>query len=362
MARNGRGAHEFIYPGERIEPKVLRIFQKLMQQGLESPDITYGNGTIEQTPTTPVVFAGTPTTIFFKCKDEPEREGKLTLKGIINGEKREWAIDVVEADSRQLPVSILWARERIRDLEDAVDYVVQKGSRQVHRKNGQIIKEIVEVSKKYSILSSLSSFVAVEERAEADKSTGEIVLRKVPILVTVGWHGMERFFAERAIPMRTEELFYSLPCENFQGKSRSFRTGVPEHLEVYGEVSCDRTPAKEDKTDILLAILSLQKAEGGFELTESISEVLHLDFNEIKKMASAIEADGEVDKCMLLSTALLLQVLEICFAHQRDIWAGVVKKSRDWFEHTIENIQPQLEGKALKTWTWEFAQNSGNGF
>ncbi len=49
---------------------------------------------------------------------------------------------------------------------------------------------IVSLSKKYRVLSSLTSYVAVETRKEKDKAKGEIVLRKVPVMVTMGWHGL----------------------------------------------------------------------------------------------------------------------------------------------------------------------------
>ena len=32
--------------------------------------------------------------------------------------------------------------------------------------------------------------MAVEERAEADKTVSEVAVRKVPALVTAGWHGI----------------------------------------------------------------------------------------------------------------------------------------------------------------------------
>jgi hypothetical protein len=46
----------------------------------------------------------------------------------------------------------------------------------------------VRLGKEYGLVSRHTSYLAVEEREEA--AEGEIVMRRVPVAVTRGWHGM----------------------------------------------------------------------------------------------------------------------------------------------------------------------------
>ncbi|MBW1802348.1 MAG: VWA domain-containing protein, partial [Deltaproteobacteria bacterium] len=69
-ARAGRGASEFIYPGERIEPKVLRIFSKATLDTLDDPKILWGTESPKQAPAAPVFFMGSPQTIFARIRPD----------------------------------------------------------------------------------------------------------------------------------------------------------------------------------------------------------------------------------------------------------------------------------------------------
>jgi Ca-activated chloride channel family protein len=187
LARAGKGASEFIYPGERIEPKVLRIFGRLSRGVLENPEIQWGEGRLEQAPASPAIFLESPVTIFAKGNAGVFSQDWVTVNGKVDGRERTWQVEVLEANHENLPLPLLWAREKIRDLEESGD---ERGSRQADRKKSKQQQAIVEISKRYGVLSQSTSYVAVEQREEKDKTTGEVVLRRVPALVTVGWHGM----------------------------------------------------------------------------------------------------------------------------------------------------------------------------
>ena len=195
LARVGRGASEFIYPGERIEPKVLKIFGKVDQTGIEDCRVLWPKERVEQAPAAPAIFLESPVTIFARGKAGDFAGDCITVKGKVNGKERNWRVEVVETDHESLPLPLLWARERIMDLEESGD---ERGSRQVDRKKSKQQQAVLEISKRYGILSQSTSYVAVEERDEKDKTRGEVVLRKVPVLVTVGWHGAGSLFG--AVP------------------------------------------------------------------------------------------------------------------------------------------------------------------
>jgi Ca-activated chloride channel family protein len=115
LARAGRGASEFIYPGERIEPKVLMLFNKINQKGLNKPSINWDKGAVEQAPFTPVIFFESPTTLFARCEGKELLTEKITVKGQVNGQEKEWEIEISDSNDKKVPVPILWAREKIRD-------------------------------------------------------------------------------------------------------------------------------------------------------------------------------------------------------------------------------------------------------
>ncbi len=359
LARAARGAYEFIYPGERIEPKVLRTFQKLMQESLTDIRILWDSEVVDQSPESTAIFMGSPLTILAKCSVELWREPRITVKGNVGGKVHDWHIDVVEANSESLPIHTLWARERIRDLENPEGSFAQRGSRQVERKLKQVRATLIDLSKRYGLLSGATSFVAIEEREEKDKTTGEVVLRKVPTLVTVGWHGMGNVLGAAAPDMysHADTAFYRMAssptCSSFS-EPRMLNSDMDLKSPMRSRF-VDRC-TREDKADILLSILSLQKAEGGFELEENVSRSLGLIHMKMRWIASDMEVGVEVDTFRLFSTALTLEVLEHHFSDMRSEWAALVQKSREWFDRILGDGKPRIQGEDLIAWVREYVK------
>jgi Ca-activated chloride channel family protein len=134
LARAGNGASELIHPGERIEPKVLSLFGKLGQAGLENASIAWGRQQVEQAPFIPAVFFDTPVTLFARSTAENFTGKEVVVKGKVNGAETTWKIPVLDAPNDDLPIPTLWARERVRDLEESGEVTGGKGSRQRERR------------------------------------------------------------------------------------------------------------------------------------------------------------------------------------------------------------------------------------
>lgn len=372
LARAGRGASEFVYPGERIEPKALRLFSKIKNKSLENPVISWGKD-VEQAPVDPVIFFGSPVTLFARYKGTNLPTEKITVKGHVDGQDRKWEIDITESHNENIPLPILWARERIRDLEETRSDLDERGSRQKGRKTDRWKEAILEISKKYNILSQSTSYLAIEEREEKDKTTGELVLRKIPGLVTKGWHGRASISGRRQGYAR--RVMFSMDLgEPLVSESR-----------VVSEMSADRYDGKmvflkeqttlkfpsEYKTDIVLAILSLQRAEGGMALNEEVSRMLGINFMEIMECSRRITIETEleriryfydrsIDGFVILSTAILLQTLEIYFQSERGDWGSVTGKSEGWLMHVIHEGRLRIEGRDLMSWAQGFVRNNVN--
>ena len=110
-----------------------------------------------------------------------------------------------------------------------------------------------------------------------------------------------------------------------------------------------RKPPRE-REDVLLAILSLQRAEGGMELDDLVAGSLGVSLKEIKTAAKQVRAGVKVDQFLLISTAIVLEVLRLNFPVERPVWEGVVRKSADWLADIVKRGEPTVQGEALKDW------------
>src|SRR4030095_4033166 len=205
VARASHGAAEFIYPGERIEPKVLRMFGRVHTPAFKHVHIDWRGLEVEQSPQVcPAVFGGDSLTVFGRLK------GGTTDKVVLHADAHTWEVPIALAQPEiNSPIPTLWARHRIRDLEGRHG-APRRGSTQAHRKADRSSvqgssgrsPDLIELGQRYGLLSSATSYVAIEERSAADKTTTQAVLRKVPIAITQGWHGRGSVLPSTAAVMR----------------------------------------------------------------------------------------------------------------------------------------------------------------
>jgi Ca-activated chloride channel homolog len=363
LARAGGGASDFIFPGERIEPKVLGLFGKIGQEMVTDLSISWGTSAAEQSPGMPVAFMGTPTSVFARIPGASIGKTNLKLKGKVGGRENSWDIEVVNLGEVDFPIPTLWARERIRDLEESGDALL-KGSRQKERKKDQVKEKIIEISKGFGVLSQSTSFVAVEERDEKDKTEGEVTLRKVPVLLTVGWHGAGRLHAPGMVYSRDTRTMACMDAVEISADLGPMPSvSDPDGFLSRSRVIQRKESIRDKKLDLLLHILSLQRPEGGMMLHPGIAGALGIDFDEIQRAAGKItvripilsEWRREIDPVLLLSTAILIQALESNFMDHRDKWERVVGKSRSWLEEIFQRLRPKINGDELMRFANRFA-------
>jgi Ca-activated chloride channel homolog len=354
LARTSKGAWEFIAPGERIEPKVLRIFDKMNSPFLDSLTISWPGDSPIQSPERPTFFLNYPQTIFAQLRAEAVSTTPVRVKGLAGKEELVWDVEMVEACSEKNFIPILWAGERIRDLEESCGEM--SGSRQRERKS-QVWKDaVIDLSREFNLLSKYTSFVAVEEREEKDRTTDELVLRKVPAQLTTGWHGLRNnmpqfsarrvaksaspFWFSKSVDYMADEVCES--CELPVFSRRAIKAGVSD---------------EKDKFSLVLTILAAQTAEGGLLLNKEISEAIGVNEREIRQYARDLKINLPVDPYLLLSTAILIAVLETHFTDQTNLWKGPIKKSQDWLTQIFMKGSPKIYDKALSAWTEEFVKD-----
>jgi hypothetical protein len=81
----------------------------------------------------------------------------------------------------------MWARRTIQSLEEVNGPMVRARKRKLTREQ----EKVIQLSKQFNVLSSLSTFIAIEHRSEAERNEGQPALRRVPVQIAMNWGGME---------------------------------------------------------------------------------------------------------------------------------------------------------------------------
>jgi Ca-activated chloride channel family protein len=375
VARVSRGAAEFIYPGERIEPKVLRMFGRVNTPAVKSVAVDWRGLDVEQAPAEcPPVFGGDSLTVFGRVKS-----GSAD-RVVLSADERSWEIplDLGQAEEAG-PIPTLWARQRIRDLE-AGHGAPARGSNQARRsKEDRTHVLLVELGERYGLMSSATSYVAVEERSEADKTKTQAELRKVPIAITRGWHGRGTVLHKAmpapamramstglqhalamappppagAVPESTGAFMDLAGEEPMPAEFQEERVQMARSGSVLGrlfggrhERAKKKAPAARPRVtgarqvdpkeldqavldaldsagDRLFDLLMTQQADGSFRLSEALLRWLG---SRAAKVEAAAAKQGEA----LVATAVALELLRTEAADRADEWKPAAAKAERW--------------------------------
>ncbi len=361
IARSSGGASEMIAPDERIEPKILRIFRKVVNGRIRDLTIDWGMDA-EQSPADGVAFVGQGTSIFARCTGKAEKK-TIRITGETRSGSRTWDVPLEPVD-QEIPISILWAREKIRDIEEGIIEVV--GSRQSERTDKKYRQAIIDISRKYGIISSKTSYVGIEKRSAPDKSTAEMALRKVPVMLTKDWGGfasaaMRRNDRAQGMPLfmrisassQVQCSVQSMPDIQERNTPYKHRTRLDLSIPAFLRRSAAAHPAP-NRQDFLFELLSLQRANGGFDFDESLLKQAKL--SDLLSMAEKIDMHKDGDKAGILMTVVILIILETQFLARSDEWESVVWKSRAWLQAEIEKTRPTIENQPIEQWMRNYIQ------
>jgi Ca-activated chloride channel family protein len=364
VARASHGAAEFIYPGERIEPKVLRMFGRVHTPAFKHVHIDWGGLEVEQAPAVcPAVFGGDSLTVFGRLKGgttDKVASGR-SPDVVLHADAHTWEVAIaLEQPETGGPIPTLWARHRIRDLEGRHGAPL-RGSTQAQRKADRSSAQgssgrspdLVELGQRYGLLSSATSYVAVEERSAADKTTTQAVLRKVPIAITQGWHGrgsvLPAMAAVRQVGMALPAQASSPPLEiEFQarasapevtGQLRSARRRLTQALGMENKLADWRAQPPQRvgerqhaaTADRLFELLMTQQAEGSFRFSPVLQQWLGRRWPAVK---AAAEHHGEA----LVATAVVVALLAQEAADRADEWGPAVAKAQHWLAQQGRHI------------------------
>lgn len=335
MAKLTGGDYIFVHPGERIDLKIISLFKNLNMSAVENLKIDLGidENLIEQAPERLAAFDNNNYSIYARIKKDFMPE-KIVLKGIYNGQEIRWDLPVDEKINNDSGyISKFWAREKIRELEGGSFQMF--GSQQKERKNKNIDNLIVELSKKYGVVSSKTSFISVEERSEEEKTKGEVELVKVPTLITYGWHRIKAYETSIKESITLRDI------------------GAPlvKYFRVFDYLDENKTK-RQLKDSILVDILSCQMPDGGFKISSNLFKSLKISKEDIERLAAKIAvAQPGMDlseKIRLLSTALIVMILERYYKDVSNSWENLIKKSIHWYEQVLSKYNPEINKQTLR--------------
>jgi hypothetical protein len=331
LARAGGGAAEFIFAGERIEPKVVRQFGRLLSPALTNVRVDWGASDI--TPATssmPPVFSGDRLLAYALANGVASSVIRLSADSPAGPLSLEAAIDSSHT-TRGRAVGTLAARARIRELEESPEWLTSRGSRQTQRKASAVRHEIVSLAVKYGLVSRETSFVAVERRDVPVQ--GGMVLRRVPIAVTSGWGGVEfafrnAMFGSAVPPTRSmDDTAAVLSITNAAPEiaQRLIVRDPPVRLESAARGQRQR-PAPVSP---MQALVALQRADGSWDLTRDLAEAIGC---KLTGLEAALQGATDEEARRAWATALAIVWLEIRAQQSHDQWRLLVAKARNWLD------------------------------
>jgi hypothetical protein len=341
LARVGRGSAEFIYPSERIEPKVLRVLGRVLSPALADVSLEWIGGEVTQAPRAlPPVFAGGRVLAYGAVKDARPTSARLSASGPSGPLSFEIPFDAIRVMSGRI-IAPLAARARIRELEESGDWLAARGSRQVGRRNNRVAQEIIDLSVRHGLMSRETSFVAVERRETP--VVGDIQLRRVPIALTTGWGALDhrRQPAAGATRMLASIAYASSPRsleDATTGLSAPLRAlGVDRWTDavrdtaasIRGQFKGRAEPARTPPG--LQSLVALQGADGAWDLTVELAAALGRTLRELEAAIAGVSGSpSEVRRAW--ATALALAWVELRAMGVEEQWRLLARKAQKWLD------------------------------
>ena len=186
LARATGGEAEFIAPGERIDDKVLRTFARLASPMVSDVTVDWGGCDVQTLAELPPVFDGDVLTVFGRAPGKLPRAVTLSCRSRTGPVK--WDVPVPAPAADGGVIATMWARRAIQSLEEV------NGLHARRYRPGKPTREaatLVNLSKQFGLLSSLTTFIAIEHRSPRERNEGRPALRRVPVMLADGWGGIE---------------------------------------------------------------------------------------------------------------------------------------------------------------------------
>jgi len=186
LAKRTGGAVEFMYPGERIDEKVVAQFARALALRVTDVQLSFRGEDLHvesQAPAElPPLVDGEPWVIFTRFSGHGR--GQAEIRGRCGHEPFLLHVPVDLSAALDRPVlAQFWATERIRDWEAAG---VQG------RRAERMQERITALAVQYGIMSPYTAFLVIEERRGERRANGLPTTRVVPVNLPASWAMFQR--------------------------------------------------------------------------------------------------------------------------------------------------------------------------
>jgi Ca-activated chloride channel family protein len=339
LARAGRGAAEFIHPGERLEAKIVRQVARILSPALTDVRLEWAG--VQTTPVPdapPPVFANEPLRAYAWIDELGP--GSVTLRANSSKGPLSWSLDIDPATviAGRL-VGTLTARARIRELEEGGQWTPARGSRQRERRDGAVTHAIVRLATQYGLASRETSWVVIEKREVA--TTEPTVLRRVPIAIASGWGGSDAMnmvlgraahlhdtgaFKLSALASKTLSV-----SDQVQAPRASPPSGLVEGwLQSFRRDTSSDRPARSERA--FDRVIALQRADGSWELDERLLVACELGSTQTAAIARFIPATARHEGKRAMATAIALTFLRRRATAEESEWELLARKAERFLE------------------------------
>ena len=171
MAKEGRGVTAYLGLNDSAEKVMGTFFDRVSHAALTDVEIDWGGMTVSDTYPSrlPDLFVGRPLVVSGRFEGEP---GTVTVSGTVESTRRSLAIDATNREGG-LSIAKVWARSNIADLSDR-----QATAGDPHGKLGDTIRR---AALRHQLVSSYTSFVAVDSSDTTGGTYGVTVHQAVPV-------------------------------------------------------------------------------------------------------------------------------------------------------------------------------------
>lgn len=161
LADAGRGARDYVAPGEDIETKVSALYQKVARPALTDVRVEWRGLETAQVYPRPVpdLFHGSELTLYGRYKTGGR--GTLVVTGKAEGReiRFEYPVELPSEAGRNAFLPRLWASQRIAHELDSLRMSGRPA-------DPEAVASIVKLAKKYGIVTPYTSFLVTEEGAD----------------------------------------------------------------------------------------------------------------------------------------------------------------------------------------------------
>jgi len=321
IARVTGGVAEFIHPHEHLEPRVIAQFRRLRAKASRKLLIDWGlysPGTMVP-PEIPAFFQGDSLIIYKTVTALQPSSIRIFFDQPENSHS--WVIDLDQQDLIQDDIiPTLMARRRIQLLEEELIFRLERDKRK------KIEQAIIELACSYGLMSSQTSYIAIESRPETEQAE-QAEYRRVPIALTQGWGHIT---CDNSV-MKTNLI----PCfirQNYSlMENKKFITICDQDLINVNAAKLDAIQASKSFEECL-TLINLQKAEGYWELNREFRLYLNTQAPNFYEELETLRRQFTFLTDEARATVYALYLLDQAFTEYSDQWQMVADKGFQWLE------------------------------